>query len=127
MLRYLSPSREWSEAPADITAALKKLRTLPSHTLLVAGDGRVLGWAHAFGTPKKAPPLTVDAVTGAPTGRTGPILDERKPAPPPAPPAPCARPGCDQLARTDKRAKYCSDRCRRIVSWSGDSRRGRAA
>jgi hypothetical protein len=78
MLRYLSPSREWSEAPADLTAALKKLRTLPSHTLLVAGDGRVLGWAHAFGTPKKAPPLTVDAVTGAPTGRTGPILDERE-------------------------------------------------
>jgi len=70
MLRYLSPSREWSEAPADLAAALKKLRTLPSLTLLVAADGRVLAWSHSFGSPKKAPPFTVDPGTGAPTGRT---------------------------------------------------------
>jgi len=126
-MRFLSSSREWSEAPADLAAALKKLRTLPSLTLLVAADGRVLAWSHSFGSPKKAPPFTVDPGTEAPTGRTGPILDERKPAPPPAPPAPCARPGCDQLARTDKRARYCSDRCRRLVSWTSDNRRRRAA
>lgn len=127
MLRYLSPSRQWSEAPADLAAALKRLRMLPSHTLLVAADGRVLAWSHSFGSPKKAPSLTVDPTTGAPTGRTGPILDEWRPSPPPDHRPTCARPGCDQLARTDKRARYCSDRCRRLVSWTSDNRRRRAA
>lgn len=126
MFRFLSPSRVWSDAPADLPAALKKLRTLPSDTLLVAADGRVLSWAHTFGEPKRSPPLTVDTATGAPTGRCGPIHDERMPAPPTTRP-PCARPGCELPAKADRRSKYCSHRCRRLVSWASDNRRRRAA
>ncbi len=132
-LRTLSPSRVWSPAPADLIAALRALKALPHGTLLVADDGRVLGWSSAPLKATARAPRTVDPVTGEPTGRTTPISQDLAPAPllrptkAPPPPRPCAREGCDQQARGDVRARYCSDRCRRLVNWATDNARRRAS
>lgn len=123
--RYLSPRREWSPAPADLLDAVRALRRLPHGTMLVADDGRVLASAHQGQRPTQAVPYTVNPVTGASSGRSSPILDERQGPRPEEAPRLCARPGCDQPARRDRRASYCTDRCRRLVCWAADNARRR--
>lgn len=124
-LRYLSPRRTWTPAPSDLVDALRALRRLPHGTLLVGTEGRVLAVAHEGTRTPRALPYAVDETTGAHTGRTAPILDDRqgpRPAPLPEPRGGCARPGCDRPLRPHPRAVYCSERCRRLVVWAEDAR-----
>jgi hypothetical protein len=127
-LRYLSPRRTWTPAPADLVDALRALRRLPHGTLLVGTEGRVLAVAHEGTRTPRALPYAVDEVTGAHTGRTAPILDDRR-GPRPLPlgtrPATCAREGCDQPRAPHHNAIYCGDRCRRLVAWASDNERRR--
>jgi hypothetical protein len=62
--RTLSPSRVWSPAPADLIAALRALKGLPHGTLLVADDGRVLGWSSAPLKATARAPRTVQLLPG---------------------------------------------------------------